>query len=395
MSEQLHYAEEAPAESGGPPWPVLVVDDDAEVVAVTRLALRDCIVDGRPLELLATESASEARRILQTRPDIGLILLDVVMESEHAGLELVQYIREELGNRLVRIVLRTGQPGEAPARDLLRRYQIDDYRTKTELNFERLQVLVTAALRTYGAFTALAARNLELQRSNQELERFAYVASHDLQTPLRGIVSFTALLSRRYQSLFDQEGKEYLNFIVRGGHDLQRLIDDLLAFSRLGRDGSEQAPVDLNSVLGHAMDTLSTAIAAREARITAPHLPTVLGNAGQLEQLFRNLIDNGLKFQPGAHPWLRIDSRCDDGRCELWFEDGGIGIAPEHQEQIFEAFTRLHTQDAYPGTGIGLAICRKIAQQHGAELRVESETGRGTRMILRGLTLTAGGRGTA
>ncbi|MDP3856613.1 MAG: ATP-binding protein [Stagnimonas sp.] len=388
MSDALRFAEEPePTPSPARPWPVLVVDDDAEVLAVTRLALQDCLVEGRPLELLEASSGRAARAVLEARGDIGLILLDVVMESEHAGLELVQHVREVLGNSLVRIVLRTGQPGEAPAREVLQRYQIDDYRTKTELNFERLVVLVTAALRTYGALTELARKNIELKRSNQELERFAYVASHDLQTPLRGIVSFTHLLAQRYQHLFDAQAREYMDFIVHGGHELQRLIDDLLAFSRLGRGDGELSPVDLQQVFGHVLGTLEPVIAQRQARIEAEPLPVVLGRAQQLEQLFRNLIDNGLKFQPGERPWVRIRSTCKDRHCELAFEDGGIGIAAEHQAQIFEVFTRLHTQDAYPGSGVGLAICRKIALLHGAELQVESAPGQGTRMILGPLAL--------
>lgn len=376
MSDALHFAEELASNTQHlPPWPVLVVDDDGEVHAVTRLALQQCIVEGRSLELISAHSAAEAEEIMRQRDDIALILLDVVMESEHAGLELVHYIREVRKAQHVRVVLRTGQPGQAPAREVMRRYQIDDYRTKTELNFERLHILVASALRTYRALT-------ELARSNRELERFAYIASHDLQTPLRGIVSFTQLLAQRYQPLLDAAGREYVDFIVQGGRDLQRLIQDLLAYARVRRDATPHQSVNLNTVLQQVLAEHASVIASRKAEVQVGELPMVHGDAQQLAQLFRNLIDNALKFQPGPKPWVRVEATADADphRWRLAVRDGGIGIAVEHQTQIFDVFVRLHTQDEYPGSGMGLALCAQIVRMHGGTMEVESAVGAGTTM---------------
>ena len=383
MSEDLKFADETSAPiPASNPWLVLVVDDDVEVHAVTRLALQDCMVEGRPLRLLNAHSAQAAKQLLRDFEDIGLILLDVVMESEHAGLELVRHVREVMGNTTVRIVLRTGQPGQAPARDVLGRYEIDDYRIKTELNFERLHVLVTTALRTYRMVGELAQKNLALSRSNQELEQFAYVASHDLQTPLRGIISFTQLLATRYDKVLDDEAREYMQFIVSGGRDMQRLINDLLQYSRVGHSHADFAPVDLNQVLAKAVGALAAATAARAAEITVLPMPTVFANAVQMEQLFRNLFDNALKFQPQEKPWIKVTATTAGQRWRIVVEDGGIGIAAAYLDQIFEVFVRLHSQEEYPGTGVGLAICRKIARLHGGDLQVESTPGTGTRMIV-------------
>ncbi|MES2883362.1 MAG: histidine kinase dimerization/phospho-acceptor domain-containing protein [Pseudomonadota bacterium] len=203
------------------PWTVLVVDDEPDVHAVTRLTLEQALFDGRGVQLVKANSAAEGRAQLAAHPEVALILLDVVMESDDAGLQFVNHVRATLGNRAVRIVLRTGQPGVAPPRAVIERYAIDDYRSKSELTSERLYVSVAAALRTFALLQAL-------QQAEAQLQRQAHAASHELQTPLRAIVGFTQLLQRRHLAALDDDSQALLNSVVDSGTALSELIRDLL-----------------------------------------------------------------------------------------------------------------------------------------------------------------------
>jgi signal transduction histidine kinase len=365
------------------PWRVLVVDDDPEVHAVTRLALSDFEMDGRPLQLLIALSDREARRIWSETADIALVLLDVVMETEHAGFDFVRFVREEKKNAHTRIVLRTGQPGQAPALEVIARYEIDDYRTKTELTFERLNVLVSAALRTYRLLREMDARRQQLESSNRELERFAYVVSHDLQAPLRSVVGFGQLLAAQVAESVGPEASKMLSTMLSSARDMDQLIRDLLEYSRIGRLATVKTDVDLNIVLNLACQRVRSVIDQRHAEIRRGPLPTVLGNSGMLTQLFANLIDNAIKFQPDARPLVAIDARESASGWEIRVADRGIGIEAEHLSEIFEPFRRVaESQEKFPGTGIGLAICRRVAEVHGGRIHAESVKGQGTTMVL-------------
>lgn len=365
-------------------WQILVVDDDPEVLAVTHLCLRDFRFAGRPVVLLDAESGAAAREVLARTPDIALILLDVVMETEHAGLDLVRHVREELGNAAVRIVLRTGQPGQAPAMEVTERYQIDDYRTKTELTFERLQVLVTTALRTYGLVRQLESRSRALAEHASELERFSYVASHDMQTPLANIARLVQLLERRLADTLTERQRELMDLLVSSTHDLQQLISDLLALARVGREQmARSAPVDLNRTIERVLAQLQAPIDDRQVQFEIGTLPVVEGHAVLLEQLLRNLIENAIKFQPQARPQVSISGRETLEGWELRIRDAGIGIDAEHLQRIFEPFQRLHTREQYPGSGVGLAICQRVARLHGGDIVAESQPDQGTTMVVR------------
>lgn len=229
QDDELRFQDEAPLASDDlPPWTVLVVDDEPDIHAVTRLALEGTRFDGRGVQLLHAHSAAAGREALAANPQVALILLDVVMESDDAGLAFVRHVRETVGNRAVRIVLRTGQPGVAPARTVIETYEIDDYRTKTELTSERLHVSVAAALRTFALLQSLRAREAQLQQAHEQLQSHAYAASHHLQTPLRAIVGFTQLLQRRHLAALDADGQALLNDVVENGTALSALIRELL-----------------------------------------------------------------------------------------------------------------------------------------------------------------------
>jgi PAS domain S-box-containing protein len=219
----------------------------------------------------------------------------------------------------------------------------------------------------------------ELRRSNEELERFAYVASHDLQEPLRTVASYVQLLSRRYRDELDADAVDFIDFAVGGVRRMQQLIEDLLAFSRVGTRGSPLVAIDMGTAFESALASLHASLAESHATVTADPLPVVVADAGQLAQLLTNLIGNALKFR-GAEPPRAHVAAVRDGR--MWVvtvQDNGIGIAPEYFERIFVIFQRLHSREEYAGTGVGLAICKKIVERHGGRIWVESAPGQGAR----------------
>ena len=243
-------------------------------------------------------------------------------------------------------------------------------------------VLVTAAIRDISARKKAEANLLrkieELNRSNEELGQFAYIASHDLQEPLRMVASYTQLLSRRYKGKLDAEADEFINFAVDGANRMQRLIQDLLAFSRVGTKGRELTNISSEDALRQALRNLRAAIEESHAVVTQDAMPGVVADEMQLTQLFQNLIGNAIKYQKSGAPRVHVSAaRNGEGKWVFSVKDNGLGIAPQYFEKIFGMFQRLHKREEYAGTGIGLAICKKIAERHGTSISVESEPGQG------------------
>ena len=225
---------------------------------------------------------------------------------------------------------------------------------------------------------ALQKTMVELERSNKELEQFAYVASHDLQEPLRMISSFTQLLAKRYQGKLDKDADEYIKYTVDSANRLQKMIQDLLSYSRITTRGSIFNTIDANSALGQAVSNLSMTIRETGALVTNDELPTVAADQSQLALLFQNLISNAIKFHGDDPPRIHIAAKKMGEEWEFSVRDNGIGIEPQYFERIFVIFQRLHTGDQYPGTGIGLALCNRIVQRHGGKIWVESKPGKGS-----------------
>ncbi|MFF9909350.1 CHASE3 domain-containing protein [Streptomyces sp. NPDC013457] len=234
---------------------------------------------------------------------------------------------------------------------------------------------------TEEARARLDAQTADLRRSNAELEQFAYVASHDLQEPLRKVSSFTQLLQRRYGGQLDDRADQYIGFAVDGANRMQTLINDLLDFSRVGRIHNALERVDLDKVLDGCLDSLSVSIEESGAEITRSPLPTVVADPTQLGMLWQNLIGNAVKFRrPGVAPRISVDARQEGSSWRFTVTDNGIGIAPEYAEKVFVIFQRLHTKDAYPGSGIGLAMCKKIVEFHGGTIAIDTGCTEGTRI---------------
>jgi light-regulated signal transduction histidine kinase (bacteriophytochrome) len=223
----------------------------------------------------------------------------------------------------------------------------------------------------------LRVKTEELARSNRDLEQFAYVASHDLQEPLRMVTSYVQLLARRYNGKLDSEADEFINFAMDGSIRMRKLINDLLTYSRVKTKGKALEPTDCESVLSQSLDNLKVAIEENGALVTHDSLPTVMADNPQLVELFQNLIGNAIKFRGSEPPRIHVSAGRNGKGWIFSVRDNGIGIAPEYSKRIFIIFQRLHSREKYAGTGIGLAICQKIVERHGGRIWVESEAGKG------------------
>jgi PAS domain S-box-containing protein len=225
---------------------------------------------------------------------------------------------------------------------------------------------------------ALLEKTEELERSNRELEQFAYVASHDLREPLRMVATYVTLLEREYADRLGPDARQYMRFAVQGAERMARLVSDLLAYARIGAMSSPLDELDSAELVREVLEGLRTTIAESSAEIVVAPLPVVRGNRTQLSQLFQNLLENALKFSSSTPPRIELTARREPAEWVFCCADNGIGIDPRFHARIFELFQRLHAPDAYPGTGMGLALCKKIVERHGGRIWLSSTPGRGS-----------------
>lgn len=272
-------------------------------------------------------------------------------------------VRRVAGGDLEHVIANTGPP--------------DIEALVSDVELMRLQLLGELGV-ARSARASIESQAEILRRSNRDLEQFAYVASHDLQEPLRKVASFCQLLERRYGNQLDERGTQYIHFAVDGAKRMQKLINDLLTFSRVGRTTETFVDVDLAEVVQRTETTLSIALENSGGEVVAAELPTVPGDPVLLTQLFQNLIGNAVKFHGEQPPRVRIEAVERDTEWELSCADNGIGIEPEYADKIFVIFQRLHGRDAYEGTGIGLALCRKIVEFHGGRIWLDGTVRTGT-----------------
>jgi PAS domain S-box-containing protein len=377
--------------------------ESAEGILVTA-AIRDISVR-KAAERHLARMEGRYRGLLEAAPDAmvvvnpsgEIVLLNAQAETQFGysrdeliGQKVTNIIPEGFAERLVADALRSDE--DALAQQIGTGIELIALRKNgTEFPIELMLsplesaegILVTAAIRDITARRAAEAHLLEkvdeLNRSNVELGQFAYIASHDLQEPLRMVASYTQLLSRRYKGKLDADADEFIAFAVDGAARMQRLIQDLLAYSRVGTKGQELLDTSSEEALGQALVNLRGSIEASGALVTHDPLPAVLADEMQLIQLFQNLIGNAIKYQSSGIPTVHVSAAKYGGtKWTFSVRDNGLGIDPQYFERIFGMFQRLHKREEFAGTGIGLAICKKIVERHGGNISVESEPGHGS-----------------
>ncbi|XPV74767.1 MAG: ATP-binding protein [Desulfovibrio sp.] len=380
-------------------WKVLVVDDDESMISITKLVLRSFSYDGRKLQIISASSAEEAREILGIEKDIAVILLDVVMETPDAGLELVKHIREELNNQFVRIVLRTGQPGEAPEHEVIKKYDINDYKLKTELSDIRLGTSLTTALRSYNdlkkleaTYQALANEKERSRMAEYSKQQFLANMSHELRTPLNGILGLTELVEPMVQN---EEGKEFIQLINQSGKGLLEVINNTLELSELEQGQIKLAsyPIKLKEELQEIMSLMDSQAHWKELETSLTvddNIPKILrGDGKRLKQILVNQLSNAIRHtETGSidvHVFIPDEqlpaTPLEKHQIAICFSitDTGVGISEEMHEKIFEAFSIGEDclTKALAGAGLGLAIAGRLIKKMNGKIWVKSKPGEG------------------
>ena len=367
-----------PADDLGPPpgqLRVLHIEDNALDAELVAQALRK---GGFNFSVAVVQTEAEFERQVRLQsPDVVLADYNLPQWKGMEALALLE--REGLDIPLIMV---SGALGDVTAVECIKQ-GATDYVLKDGL--ARLPEAVRRALQEKSLLhlRRLAEGNLarkveELARSNAELEQFAYIASHDLQEPLRMVASYTQLLGERYRGKLDETADKFIGYASEGALRMQTLIQDLLAFSRVGRKDSTRGRVDCDAAMAEVMMTMGPAIHESGAVMTYTALPVVWAERSQMTQLFQNLVGNAIKFRGTAPPAISMHSEKAGEQWLFSVSDNGIGIAPEYAENIFVVFQRLHDRTEYPGNGIGLAICKKIVERNGGKIWVESQPGHGS-----------------
>ena len=390
------------------PWKVLIVDDEPEVHQVTMLALQRLLYNGRELSFFSAYSAHEAEGLIAAHPDIAIALLDVVMETNQAGLSLVKYVREALGNKTIRIILRTGQPGEAPEEAIIRQYDINDYKTKTELTRQKLCTSILVSLRTYEQLLAFEANqheleklsrhlrehNLELQRAKDQAEaasrakdEFLSLMNHELRTPLNVILMRAEILDNGIYGQLSAKQKKSIELIRTSSHHLLAIIDDILDLAGITTDRLTitTRPVSARAVCEQSIQLIQ--MMAKNKEIAIEFNPScddiqVCADEQRLTQVVEKLLKNAIKFTP-SHAKVGIELQQDqlNGNAQITIWDQGIGIASNDMNRLFQPFVQLEHSltRRFEGAGIGLSIASRLAQLMGGQISVESVPQEGSR----------------
>ncbi len=377
-------------------WQVMLITEDitdqkkasialkkSEEETCQKLAEIESIYRSAPVGLCVIDNKCRFIRINEELAEINGVPV-----ADHIGRtirEVVPYIGDQ-AEAILQKILETGQPqfnveisGETISQPGVQRFWNESwfplYAGREIIGVNIVVEEITERKRTEQALQEYAE---SLKRSNEELERFAYVASHDLQEPLRSVISYAQLLSRRYKGHLDTDADDFIDFIVDSGKRMQALITDLLEYSRVSTRGKPLQPMDPEQVLSEVLKNLETAMEESGATITHDPLPLVQGDALQVQQVLQNLIENAIKFRSSEPLKIQIGVQNQGTMVRFSIRDNGIGIAPEFHQRIFVIFQRLHSRKDYPGTGIGLAICKRIVERHGGRIWVESGPGQGS-----------------
>jgi len=419
--DELIFAEETPS---SPPvniqatWKVMIIDDDPEIHNAIQFGLSDFFFEEKGLTLISAYSAEEAKSLLKAQPDSALIFLDVVMEEDDSGLKLVHYIRETLKNKLVRIILHTGQPGAAPEESVIVDYDINDYRFKAEMTQRKLFVTMTAGLRAYRDFAERQQAEKELQKHREHLEKlvaertksaedaklgaqsanqakslFLANMSHEIRTPMNAIKGLTQLALKTKLTVQQQD---YLLKIESSSQALLEIINDILDFSKIeaGQLKMESINFSLDEALEQLINMLGMRIEEKGLKLlldideSVPR--SLVGDPLRLKQILINLTSNALKFTTKGSIQIKIElieQKAEQVKLRFSITDTGIGISADTIPYLFDTFTQADasTTRKFGGTGLGLAICKHLTKMMGGELSVESQVDKGSRFIFTGV----------
>jgi signal transduction histidine kinase len=351
----------------------LLVEDN---LADSELVLRELRRGGFEVTCDVVQTADEFRQKLQsTTPDV--VLADYNLGSWR-GMEALEILRS--AGLDIPLILVSGAVGDVTAVECIKQgatdYVLKDSLTRLPASVRRALEEKQVRKERRQAEADLAKKAAELARSNRDLEQFAYVASHDLQEPLRMVAAYTQLLAERYSDQLDENARKYIQYTLEGALRMQTLVQDLLTFSRVGRNRT-RTHLASDAAVREALKNLQAALQESGAVVHHGGLPAVGADRMQLVQLFQNLIGNAIKFRGEKAPVITVRAETSESEWVFSVSDNGIGIAAEHLEAVFVIFQRLHTRTEYPGNGVGLAICKKIVEQHGGRIWVESKAGEG------------------
>jgi signal transduction histidine kinase len=356
-----------------PPLSILIIDDcpeDREIL----VRYFDHMTQ-QEFHIIQTDSGEEGWDICQ-KEQLDCILIDYQM-PDLDGLEFIQLLSKEEEQRFLPVLMLTGQGNEDVASEAMK-CGASDYLVKSKLTSEGLLRAVMRAIEKSQLLRTNYKQHCEIERSYRELEQFAYTASHDLQAPIRRITKFLELIQMDHNETLSDRSKDYLDRALKGAAHMRLLIQDLLNYSHIGGAEQQFDPVHLEDVLKEVLAQLEVMIDNTTATVDVKALPIVMGNHMFLHQLFQNLIANALKFRSDHQPHVEISSRCEDAKCTVTVKDNGVGIPSEAFEKIFGIFQRIDSSSHIEGTGIGLALCKKIIELHEGHIWVESTVNEGT-----------------
>lgn len=413
QEDESAVAEEDATLTGSGTWEVVIVDDEEDVHQLTRFVLDDYVYQGRKVKFLSAYSAKEAKQLFQDHPNPAVILLDVVMETNDAGLKLVEYIREVQRNQFTRIILRTGQPGYAPEKQVILKYDINDYKNKTELTDQKLFTIITASLRAYSDLITIESyrqhleekvfeRTVELRQKNEELiqtnqklmqlntekDEFLGIAAHDLKNPLSSIQSLAGFIKGSFDNLTKEKIIQYAHIIEVSSQKMFELIKNLLDVNAIesGKMNLSFHPIDIRFLVQYAMRNYLQAAKSKEIELQC-HSPEekclVFIDQTAMLQVLDNLISNALKYSPpNKRIYLRVVKKVNTVQCEI--QDEGPGLSEMDHSKLFGKFVRLTprpTKNEH-STGLGLFIVKKLVENLRGRVWCETELGKGSTFVV-------------
>lgn len=379
----LWLAEESiPTEQGSSVWTILVVDDEADVHAVTNMVLEKQMVLERRLEFLHAYSAEEAIQHLDNTPDIAVILLDIVMAHDTDGLDVARYVRTHYDNPHTRIIVRTGQPGMLHESEAASDYGVNYYEPKTQLTSERLRAVVHMALDSYRASRALDETNRKLREVIADVELFSHAIGHDIRGPARNLHMLSELLGDELRDA-PSSTRELVEALQERSSRLLTMLEQLLSLSQMGKDSLNPTQLDIAELVNDAVSAFRTRLVDENLPVTVSGAGRAFADSQAIAMVINNLLDNAAKYRSPDRPLsIDITIRESDTHCEVIIKDNGLGIPTEKLEDVFLPFRRASRDEKTEGSGIGLALCKRIVDLHNGSIRATSDQPQGTSICL-------------